>query len=80
MYIIITYYFCLGTPIGLNRFKTDTLEDLLEWEFISKSEYSSKRLNPKHKITSSMNEGLEDVTREVCTYMLHQIDEHMRFN
>lgn len=61
-----TYFFLFpGTAVGLNRFKTDSLEDLLEWEFMSKHEFSAKRLNPKYKIMSPLKEGLGDVTREV---------------
>lgn len=54
-----------GTPVGLNRFKPETLEEVLEWELLSKSLYSSKDLNPKRRMGSAMKEGLDDITREV---------------
>lgn len=54
-----------GIPVGLNRYKTEVLEEVLEWELISKSLYSSKDLNPKRRMGSALKEGLDDVTREV---------------
>lgn len=58
-------FFFTGVPVGLNRFKTQSIDEVLEWELISKSLYSARDLNPKRRMGSALKEGLDDVTREV---------------
>nr|CAH7728883.1 unnamed protein product [Callosobruchus chinensis] len=55
----------LGVPTKLNRYTPHTLENVLEWEIVSKTLYSHKDLNPRRRIGSSLKEGLGDVTREI---------------
>ncbi|XP_050513631.1 chondroitin sulfate synthase 1 isoform X1 [Diabrotica virgifera virgifera] len=55
----------LGVPAGLNRYTPNSLEDILEWELISKTLYTHRDLNPRKRIGSSMKEGLSDVVREI---------------
>ncbi|XP_019877807.1 chondroitin sulfate synthase 1 isoform X2 [Aethina tumida] len=55
----------LGTPITINRYTPHDLQNVLEWELISKALYSHRDLSPKKRIGSSMKEGLNDVTREI---------------
>jgi chondroitin sulfate synthase len=55
----------LGLPQSLTRQKPTTLDDVLDWEFISKSLYSYKDLNPRRRIGSSLKEGLGDVVRDI---------------
>lgn len=55
----------LGTPVGITRYQPKKLEDVLEWELISKTLYSHRDLNPRRRIGSSIKEGLADVTREI---------------
>nr|XP_023021724.1 chondroitin sulfate synthase 1 [Leptinotarsa decemlineata] len=55
----------LGVPTSLNRYTPHRLEDVLEWEMISKNLYSHRDLNPRRRIGSSLKEGLGDVVREI---------------
>lgn len=56
----------IGTAPGLTRFRPQDLEDVLDWELIiGKTLYSHSDFNPRHKITSSLKEGLDDIIREV---------------
>ncbi|XP_017777168.1 PREDICTED: chondroitin sulfate synthase 1 isoform X2 [Nicrophorus vespilloides] len=55
----------LGARNGLNRFRPTDVEDVLDWDFISKSLYSYKDSNSKRRLGSSIKEGLSDVIREV---------------
>lgn len=57
-----------GISPSLTKFKPLTRSDIIEWDFIAKSIYSSKHTNPKRKVESSLKEGLEDVVREVKLY------------
>ncbi|KAJ8954957.1 hypothetical protein NQ318_000388, partial [Aromia moschata] len=54
-----------GTPTSLSRYRPHTLEDVLEWELVSRTLYSHRDLNPRKRIGSSLKEGLSDVVREV---------------
>ncbi|XP_014359354.2 chondroitin sulfate synthase 1 [Papilio machaon] len=55
----------LGAPISMNRFKADDVEDIVHFDFISKSIYSISHSNPKRRIESPLKEALDDVIREV---------------
>ncbi|KAK2583356.1 hypothetical protein KPH14_009352 [Odynerus spinipes] len=55
----------LGVPVGLRTFKPTTSDEVIPWDFISKSEYSLADSNPRRRIHSDIKEGLEDITREV---------------
>ncbi|XP_057331409.1 chondroitin sulfate synthase 1 [Microplitis mediator] len=55
----------LGIPAGLRSFKPQSEDEVIPWDFISRSEYSLGDLNPRRRIHSDVKEGLEDITREV---------------
>lgn len=55
----------LGVPAGLRRYTPKTLDDVLEWELISKTLYTHRDSNPRKRIGSSLKEGLNDVVREI---------------
>ncbi|XP_057655597.1 chondroitin sulfate synthase 1 isoform X1 [Diorhabda carinulata] len=55
----------LGIPAGLNRYTPKSLDDILEWELISKTLYTHRDSNPRKRIGSSLKEGLNDVVREI---------------
>jgi chondroitin sulfate synthase len=61
----LTQFALAGLPQSLTRQKPTTLDDVLDWEFISKSLYSYKDLNPRRRIGSSLKEGLGDVVRDI---------------
>lgn len=49
----------------LKKFDSDDLDELLDWNFISKYIYSAHHSNPKHRVETALKEGLEDVIREI---------------
>ncbi|CAH2048998.1 unnamed protein product, partial [Iphiclides podalirius] len=55
----------LGAPIDMNRFKAEAVEDIVPFDFISKSIYSISHSNPKRRIEGPLKEALDDVIREV---------------
>ncbi|KOC66565.1 Chondroitin sulfate synthase 1 [Habropoda laboriosa] len=55
----------LGVPAGLRSFKPTTSDEVIPWDFLSRSEYSLSDSNPRRRIHSDIKEGLEDITREV---------------
>lgn len=55
----------LGQSPKLKKFEADSLEELFDWNYISKNIYSAHHSNPKHRIETSLREGLEDVIREI---------------
>ncbi|XP_061720012.1 chondroitin sulfate synthase 1 [Cydia pomonella] len=55
----------LGAPIDMSRYQPTTLNDILTFDFISKSIYSTTHSNPKRRIESPLKEALDDVIREV---------------
>ncbi|CAB3245006.1 unnamed protein product [Arctia plantaginis] len=55
----------LGAPIDMNRYKSNTVDDIVTFDFISKSLYSSSHANPKRRIEGPLKEALDDVIREV---------------
>lgn len=54
-----------GNNPNLNRFMPESLDDLIEWDFLAKSIYSASNINPKQKMESSLREGIDDVIREI---------------
>jgi chondroitin sulfate synthase len=54
-----------GNNPNLNRFTPESLDDLIEWDFLSKSIYSASHANPKQRMESSLREGIDDVIREI---------------
>lgn len=54
-----------GVPAGLRSFKPTTSDEVIPWDFLSRSEYSLTDSNPRRRIHSDIKEGLEDITREV---------------
>ncbi|XP_066583184.1 chondroitin sulfate synthase 1 [Prorops nasuta] len=55
----------LGVPPGLRSFKPMTSEEVIPWDFLSRSEYSLADSNPRRRVHSDIKEGLDDITREV---------------
>ncbi|XP_063233384.1 chondroitin sulfate synthase 1 [Bacillus rossius redtenbacheri] len=55
----------LSAEPGLNKFWPRAEEDVLSWDFISRSIFSARNTNPRRRLETPMREGLEDVTREV---------------
>ncbi|XP_017893539.1 chondroitin sulfate synthase 1 [Ceratina calcarata] len=55
----------LGVPAGLRSFEPTTGDEVIPWDFLSRSEYSLSDSNPRRRIHSDIKEGLEDITREV---------------
>lgn len=58
----------LGLMPSLNKFHPRNEEDVLQWEFISRSLFSHTNLNPRRRIESALREGLDDVIREVTIH------------
>ncbi|KOX69281.1 Chondroitin sulfate synthase 1 [Melipona quadrifasciata] len=58
---------CFGVSAGLCSFKPVTSDEVIPWDFLSRSEYSLGDSNPRRRIHSDVKEGLEDITREVMT-------------
>nr|CAD7571224.1 unnamed protein product [Timema californicum] len=52
-------------PPGLNKFHPRKTEDVLMWDFISRSIYSATNINPRRRMEAPLKEGLEDVVGEV---------------
>ncbi|CAH0399323.1 unnamed protein product [Chilo suppressalis] len=55
----------LGAPLDFNRYKPDNIEDIVPFDFISKSIYSVSHSNPKRRIEGPLKESIDDVIREV---------------
>ncbi|XP_076624346.1 chondroitin sulfate synthase [Colletes latitarsis] len=55
----------LGVPEGLRSFKPRSSDEVIPWDFLSRSEYSLTDSNPRRRIHSDIREGLEDIRREV---------------
>lgn len=49
----------------MNRYKPASLDDVITFDFISKSIYSATHSNPKRRIETPLKEALDDVIREV---------------
>lgn len=59
----------LSAKPHLNKDKSNTRDELLVWNFISRSLYSAEQTNPKKKLDSALREGLDDVIVEVMDYI-----------
>lgn len=57
----------LGQSPKLKKFDAEDLEDLFDWNYISKNIYSAHHSNPKHRVETALREGLEDVIREIMS-------------
>ncbi|XP_048484446.1 chondroitin sulfate synthase 1 [Plutella xylostella] len=55
----------LGAPVELDRYKPADFDDVVLYDFVSKSIYSTTHQNPKRKIELPLKEALDDVIREV---------------
>ncbi|KAJ9588123.1 hypothetical protein L9F63_018514 [Diploptera punctata] len=55
----------LGLEPGLNKFIPQTEDQVLTWDFISRSLFSAGNTNPRRRIETPLKEGLDDVVREV---------------
>ncbi|XP_001807794.1 chondroitin sulfate synthase 1 isoform X2 [Tribolium castaneum] len=55
----------LGMPQSLTRHQPRAVQEVLDWELISKTLYSYKDLNPRRRIGSALKEGLNDVVRDI---------------
>lgn len=58
----------IGLAPSLDKFKAKTEKEILHWDFIQRSLYSTTNLNPRRRIETPYREGLEDVVREVCFF------------
>lgn len=54
-----------GVDLGLNQFQPKSSEEVLTWDFISKSLFSDKTLNPRRRPERALYVGIEDAVREV---------------
>lgn len=54
-----------GVSSGLTKYTSSNLENIQDWEIISRSLYSYNDLNPRKRIGSSLKDGLTDAVREV---------------
>ncbi|BES87226.1 Chondroitin [Nesidiocoris tenuis] len=54
-----------GQPAGVKKFRPPNHNALLVWEFIQRSIFSPYKSNPRMRIGTSLQEGLDDVVREV---------------
>lgn len=59
----------LSAKPHLNKIKSDTRDELLVWNYISRSLYSAEQTNPKRKLDSSLREGLDNVIVEVMDFI-----------
>lgn len=55
----------IGNNPSLNRHIPESLDEIIEWDFLAKSIYSAAHSNPKRKMESALKEGLDDVIREI---------------
>lgn len=55
----------LGQSPKLKKSDADDLEELFDWNYISKNIYSAHHSNPKHRVETALKEGLDDVIREI---------------
>lgn len=65
MHFLLHNIFLSGVSAGLRSFKPTTSDEVIPWDFLSRSEYSLGDSNPRRRIHSDIKEGLEDITREV---------------
>lgn len=56
-----------GAPIDMDRYKGHTVDDIIPFDFISKSIYSMTHTNPKRRIEGPLKEMLDDLIREVSS-------------
>ncbi|KAG8223078.1 hypothetical protein J437_LFUL002026 [Ladona fulva] len=54
-----------GLLPGLNQFQPKKEEEVIKWDFISRSLYSDSNANPRRRMEAALREGLDDVLREV---------------
>ena len=54
-----------GMPPSLNKYRPEDVDEILPWNFLSRSIDSMETLNPRRAIDPSLREGVEDVIREV---------------
>lgn len=57
----------LGQSPKLKKFDAEDLEELFDWNYISKNIYSAHHSNPKHRVETALRDGLEDVIREIMS-------------
>ena len=57
--------FFLGTDVTLQKWNPATENEVLTWDFISRAAFRLGDGNPRHRLTSGTDEGLEDVIRDV---------------
>lgn len=65
------FFFILGVEAGLTRYKPKVMNDVLTWNFISRSLYSARESNPRKKMDVALVDGLNDVIREVSNCAEH---------
>ncbi|KAK7082720.1 Chondroitin sulfate synthase 1 [Halocaridina rubra] len=55
----------LGMESTLQKWNPALESEVLTWDFVSRAVFHLSDANPRHRPTSGVNEGLEDVTRDV---------------
>ncbi|XP_054286275.1 chondroitin sulfate synthase 1 [Macrosteles quadrilineatus] len=55
----------LGVELSLNQFRPKSSSNVLTWDFMSKSLFSHKNLNPRRRPERALYVGIEDAVREV---------------
>ncbi|KAG8292050.1 hypothetical protein J6590_047952 [Homalodisca vitripennis] len=68
----------LGVELSLNQYQPKISEEVLTWDFISKSLYSDKNLNPRRRPEKALYVGIEDAVREVMDLINVNADQKGR--
>uniref|UniRef100_A0A1B6M1P9 Hexosyltransferase n=1 Tax=Graphocephala atropunctata TaxID=36148 RepID=A0A1B6M1P9_9HEMI len=68
----------LGVELSLNQYQPKTSEEVLAWDFISKSYYSDQNLNPRRRPEKAFYVGIEDAVREVMDLINVNADQKGR--
>lgn len=55
----------LGQSPKLKKGDANHVDELFDWNYLSKNIYSAHHSNPKHRMETALREGLEDVIREI---------------
>uniref|UniRef100_A0A0P4WQS3 Hexosyltransferase n=1 Tax=Scylla olivacea TaxID=85551 RepID=A0A0P4WQS3_SCYOL len=59
-----TFISHLGMDASLQKWNAGLEEEVVPWDFFSRAAFQLGAANPRHKITSGVNEGLNDVVRD----------------
>lgn len=62
--------------VSLQKWNAGLEEEVLPWDFVSRAAFQLGAANPRHKITSGINEGLSDVVRDFMD-MINRLGFHL---